>query len=108
MLLEAVDRICFCGHTHIPCAIDSDTRCIYPASCDYRLTLDPQKKYLINLGSVGQPRDRDTRASYLLFDEDSQVVEWRRIEYDIDAVVKKIDARYGKGNWCGTRLRLGR
>jgi predicted phosphodiesterase len=107
-LFFASSRICFCGHTHIPCAIDSDLRCIYPPDCDFHLSLDGAAKYIVNLGSVGQPRDRDNRASYILFDRENNTVTWRRIIYDIDAVIKKSDALCGPGNWCGERLRSGR
>jgi diadenosine tetraphosphatase ApaH/serine/threonine PP2A family protein phosphatase len=61
-----------------------------------------------NSGSVGQPRDRDNRACYLLFDEKNREVTWRRVAYDIDSVVKKSDKMCGKDNWCGARLRQGK
>lgn len=103
-----VNHLCFCGHTHIPCAIASNLTCIYPQECDYKLVLDVNKKYIINPGSVGQPRDRDNRASYLLYDEKNNKVEWRRLEYDIRSVVDKSDTMCGKGNWCGARLWEGK
>ena len=107
-ILRTIKRICFCGHTHIPCAIDSDLRCIYPKQCGYTLYLDADKKYIINTGSVGQPRDRDNRACYLLFDEKNKVVNWIRLEYDIQAVINKSNAMCGTGNWCGARLKEGK
>jgi predicted phosphodiesterase len=106
--LARVNRVAFCGHTHIPCAITSDLACIYPRECDNRLTLDRNRKYIINTGSVGQPRDRDNRACYLLFDEKNHSIEWRRMEYDIAAVVEKSDMMCGKDNWCGARLWAGK
>ncbi len=107
-LLLSVKWLCFCGHTHFPCAISSDLECFYPPDCDYRMSLDPEKKYIINTGSVGQPRDHDNRACYLLFDEKTKSVQWRRIEYDIAAVMKKSEAMCGKDNWCALRLLSGR
>jgi len=107
-LMSSIKRLCFCGHTHIPCAIASDFECIYPSECDYRWALNPAKKYIINTGSVGQPRDHDKRACYLLFDEKEQTIEWRRVEYDIAAVVKKSEAMCGKDTWCAQRLLTGR
>jgi predicted phosphodiesterase len=107
-MFAKIDRLCFCGHTHHPCAIADDFRCIYPERTEYRLALDPARKYIFNLGSVGQPRDGDNRACYLLFDEKANTVEWRRVEYDIEATVKKVEAMCGGGNWCGERLRVGR
>ena len=107
-LMSSVNRLCFCGHTHIPCAIASDLECVYPSECDYRWSLNPAKKYIINAGSVGQPRDRDNRACYLLFDEKEQTVHWRRVEYNIVAVVEKSETMCGKDNWCAVRLLTGR
>jgi len=107
-LMFSIRRLCFCGHTHMPCAITSDAECIHPSQCNFHLSLDPRKKYIINLGSVGQPRDGDPRACYLLFDPYKRTIEWRRVEYDIESVIKKSDAMCGKGNWCGARLRSGR
>lgn len=104
LLFRQVNRLCFCGHTHIPFAIGSDFSCVYPQECGYVFVVDVDKKYIINPGSVGQPRDHDHRASYLLFDEKENRIEWRRLEYDIASVVEKSDALCGKGNWCGARL----
>ena len=108
LMLTEVDRLCFCGHTHFPCAVDSNKTFYYPQRSGNTLTLEHNRKYIINIGSVGQPRDRDIRASYLLLDEDKMTVEWRRISYDIDAVVEKIKNMCGLDNWCGERLRYGK
>jgi predicted phosphodiesterase len=108
LLMSLIKRLCFCGHTHIPCAIASDLSCVYPPDSDYHMVLDPNKKYIINTGSVGQPRDHDNRASYLLYDEIRQTITWRRIEYDITTVVKKLEEMCGKENWCAMRLLTGR
>jgi predicted phosphodiesterase len=107
-MFDKIDKLAFCGHSHIPCAITSDYRCVYPVDCDYRLSLDKNKKYIINAGSVGQPRDRDNRACYLLFDEERYTIEWRRIPYDIEAAMKNIEDMCGKENWCSVRLMLGK
>ena len=107
-LMGSIKRLCFCGHTHIPCAIASDLECIYPPECDYRWAFNPDKKYIINTGSVGQPRDHDNRACYLLYDTDGQTILWRRVGYDIAAVAAKSEAMCGKDNWCAMRLLSGR
>ncbi|MBD3321964.1 MAG: metallophosphoesterase [Chitinivibrionales bacterium] len=107
-MFEKTDWLIFCGHTHLPCIITSNLRCIFPGSVNYRFRLDPAEKYIINIGSVGQPRDRDNRSCYLLYDQTGQTVEWRRVPYDIDTVVKKIETTCGVDNWCGERLRMGR
>ncbi len=107
-MLNKVDWLAFCGHTHHPCAISSTMKCYYPEQCDYHLALDPEEKYIINVGSVGQPRDRDPRSCYLLYDEDAHTITWRRVAYNIDTTIKKIESMCGKDNWCGYRLRLGK
>ena len=63
-------------------------------------------KALVNVGSVGQPRDGDWRACYALFD--GEVVSFRRVEYDIDATSRKIEAVPELAGWLGDRLREGR
>ncbi len=108
-LFEEVSWLCFCGHTHIPCVIASDMSCVYPWERDYEpVSLDPNLKYIINLGSVGQPRDRDTRSSYVVLDEDNRTVSWRRVSYNIDAAMERIVGLCGRENWCSARLMLGR
>lgn len=107
-MFTEVDRLAFCGHTHYPCAVDSDIVFHYPQVDGLTITLNPEKKYIINIGSVGQPRDRDNRSSYVLFDEKEMTVEWRRIEYDIQSVADRISSMCGLNNWCGERLLLGR
>ncbi len=56
------------------------------------LELDPESWYLINPGSVGQPRDGDPRAAYLIYDTDDRTVEFRRVAYDVAAAQRKIRA----------------
>jgi diadenosine tetraphosphatase ApaH/serine/threonine PP2A family protein phosphatase len=107
-LFESVERLAFYGHTHMPCAIADDLTCTYPQDCNYRFTFDPSKKYMVNIGSVGQPRDGDNRSCYLLLDDDARSAEWRRVPYDIHTTVMKSNKMCGEGNWCGARLLVGR
>jgi diadenosine tetraphosphatase ApaH/serine/threonine PP2A family protein phosphatase len=62
-------------------------------------------KTLVNVGSVGQPHDGDWRACYALLDGD--LVRFRRVEYDIEATVRKIREADGLDDWLGDRLREG-
>jgi diadenosine tetraphosphatase ApaH/serine/threonine PP2A family protein phosphatase len=72
-----------------------------------QLRIEPGKKYFINTGSVGQPRDSDWRAAYCIYHIDSAVVEQRRIKYDLATAQKKIiDA--GLPRLLAERLALGR
>ena len=82
------------GHTHVPVAFclgpDQQLRVVGPGAGG-SLTLDGQRA-LINPGSVGQPRDGDPDASYLILDPDTATVTWHRVAYDIAAVQAAIRA----------------
>ncbi len=82
-----IDRPCFVGHTHIPGVIDGEFRWTAPAECDNEYDTRGLA-CIVNVGSVGQPRDGDTRASYALFD--GQVVTFRRIIYDVESAALAI------------------
>ena len=65
------------------------------------------RKYYINVGSVGQPRDGDPRAAYAIFDMAQNVVELRRVEYDVAEAQRKIRAA-GLPERAASRLEIGR
>jgi len=71
------------------------------------LPIDRSQKYLINVGSVGQPRDADWRAAYCVYDTERQEVELRRIEYDLRGAQASILAA-GLPEKLATRLEKGR
>ena len=98
-------QLCFYGHTHVPRAFIRDTR-VHEVAPD-TITLEAGKKYLFNVGSVGQPRDQDWRASYALYTPASQTVQWRRLPYDIETAQKKIIAA-GLPERLALRLAEGR
>lgn len=82
-------RLCFHGHTHIPkifCYQGMQTTEFEPA--DF-VPMEDQK-YFVNVGSVGQPRDGDWRASYCIYDHDTNTVSFHRVEYDIATTQRKI------------------
>ncbi len=81
--------VCFFGHTHVPLAFVSEGANIEKGFYE-TLNIEPGYKYLINVGSVGQPRDRNPKAAYAIYDLEAQTVTLRRVEYDIAAVQKKI------------------
>jgi predicted phosphodiesterase len=81
-------QVCFYGHTHAPRAYIRDNS-VKSIVLD-KLQIEPGKMYFVNVGSVGQPRDGDWRAAYCLYDTDQQLVELRRIEYDIWTAQAKI------------------
>jgi len=100
-----VDRYCFQGHTHVPGIFTESLQFYSPEEIGYVHELDGRKT-LINVGSVGQPRDGDWRACYVLFD--GKTVRYRRVEYDIDTTIKKIYEIPDLENFLGDRLRDGR
>lgn len=67
---------------------------------------EPANKVIINIGSVGQPRDGDPRACYVIFD--GEVVEWRRVEYNVQAVRSAIENHQRLDNRLGDRLAQGK
>ncbi len=98
-------QLCFYGHTHAPRVYIRDSS-VKTAHLE-KLQIEPGKKYFINVGSVGQPRDGDWHASYCLYHPDKQCVELRRIEYDIwTAQDKIVDA--GLPQRLADRLALGK
>jgi diadenosine tetraphosphatase ApaH/serine/threonine PP2A family protein phosphatase len=67
-----------------------------------------REKLMVNVGSVGQPRDEDSRSCYVIVDHDKRLITFRRIEYDIETTIKKIYAEEFLDNMLGDRLRAGR
>jgi predicted phosphodiesterase len=85
-------RICFFGHTHMQKLWLRDARgkVTAPAMTHNMVTLDPEHMYLINPGSVGQPRQHDNRAHYLIFDVATESVSFKAVPYDISKAQQKI------------------
>jgi predicted phosphodiesterase len=100
-------KVCFVGHTHIAGAFIQDMG----GRIDYRqadsFDIEEENKYIINVGSIGQPRDHDPKAAYCVYDSSKKKVEIKRIDYNIDSTRKKIiDA--GLPHFLGDRLLIGR
>jgi len=83
-------QVCFFGHTHIPGIYCLKDNRFLSLPIDKETELEPGARYLINVGSVGQPRDRNPRASYCVFDPDARTVVFRRVEYDFRTTQRKI------------------
>ena len=81
--------LCFFGHTHVPAAYVRDDDGVKRLKVE-QLSIEPGKKYFVNVGSVGQPRDGDWRAAYCIYDSEKNIVEQRRVKYDLEAAKKKI------------------
>lgn len=100
-----IKKYCFQGHTHVPGVFTENFRFYSPGEVSNTYTLGDQK-VMINVGSVGQPRDSDPRSSYVVL-EDNQI-EFRRVEYDPQQTRQKILAIAELDDFLGDRLLEGR
>ncbi len=104
-IFALVDRYCFQGHTHVPGIFTESLQFHAPDEIDFAYKLNGRKT-LCNVGSVGQPRDGDWRACYVLLDDDT--IRYRRVEYDMESTIRKIYDVPDLENFLGDRLRDGR
>ncbi len=122
-----VDKYCFQGHTHIPGVFTEDLTFVAPEETNFEYTLGSQK-VLVNVGSVGQPRNGDNRASYVILengpggngaagtaepaghaaDGKPPIIRFRRVAYDFEKTAAKIYEIPDLDNFLGDRLRDGR
>ena len=105
-IFERVAHLCFVGHTHVPGIFLEDPDFYSVEELEEGYTISEHERAIINVGSVGQPRDQDVRASYVVVNENK--IEFVRLEYDIDTTVSKILANSSLDNFEGERLREGR
>ncbi|MDO5308505.1 MAG: metallophosphoesterase family protein [Planctomycetia bacterium] len=120
-LFALVPQYCFMGHTHVPGVFIQEA----PNSFDYLSYRDlerqrqcryplTEKKLMINVGSVGQPRDKDPRSCYVIvqYDDSSSdnYIEFRRVKYDVDKTIKDIEnePRLNIFPFLSRRLKEGR
>lgn len=96
-------RICFYGHTHVPYIIEDKGQALIPPE---RYHLDPGRRYLINPGSVGQPRDRVPLASFGVLDDEEMVYYHYRVPFPIETAQRKIIAA-GLPRMLADRLAAG-
>jgi predicted phosphodiesterase len=80
--------VCFFGHTHVPVAFVRDA--MVRGGTYSKFKVEAGKKYFVNVGSVGQPRDGNPKASYVVYDLDEGSIEIRRLDYDIGTTQRKI------------------
>ena len=97
--------ICFFGHTHVPVAFMRDS--MVRGGTYSKFKTEPGKKYFINVGAVGQPRDGNPKAAYVVYDVHEGTIEIRRLDYDIPAVQAKIRAA-GLPERLAERLSFGK
>jgi len=100
--------VTFFGHTHVPSIFLTHNGQIQVLALRGQgsLTLEPGARYLINPGSIGQPRDRDARAAYMTYDEDERLLHWFRVDYPIETAQRRI-MEAGLPSLLAERLEIG-
>ena len=104
-IFSLIERWCFQGHTHVPGVFTESCRYLSPDEIDFTYSLGDEK-VMVNVGSVGQPRDGDNRACYAI--QEGERVSFRRVEYPFAATIEKIFSTPELDNFLGNRLREGR
>ena len=97
--------VCFLGHSHVPVAFYQGPTVTF--SMDEEISIAKDSKTLVNVGSVGQPRDENPLASCAVYDDEAEKVWLHRVEYDIETAIEKIITA-GLPEILGERLRYGR
>jgi predicted phosphodiesterase len=115
-LFSLFENVCFQGHTHIPGVFNDSNQFLCPSDFNYEITLD-RGKAMVNVGSVGQPRDRDRRSCYVILDDgrptpDSEPAHapkltYRRLEYPFETTRQKIHSIPALDRFLGDRLCVG-
>jgi len=103
---ERIKHVCFIGHTHLPGVFLDDPDFYTPEELGNVYPILSDEKAIINVGSVGQPRDRDNRTGYVFVEGNE--VHFVRLEYDFEATAKKIYAVPELDSFEGDRLSEGR
>jgi diadenosine tetraphosphatase ApaH/serine/threonine PP2A family protein phosphatase len=104
-IFDLIERHCFQGHTHVPGVFTQSLNFLSPEEINYQYRLSDDKT-MVNVGSVGQPRDGDSRACYVILEDD--LVTFRRVNYPFDKTIEKIYNTPELDNFLGDRLREGR
>ncbi|MBI4495881.1 MAG: metallophosphoesterase family protein [Deltaproteobacteria bacterium] len=99
-------EVAFIGHSHLPIIWTWGKDGMVTAAAEKEIVLQEGRKYILNVGSVGQPRDRHPESAYGIYDEDSKRYILRRIPYDVAAAQKKI-LQAGLPPYLARRLSLG-
>lgn len=100
-------NICMLGHTHRPYIVYQDKENEVFLSKQAEETLAEDRRYLINIGSVGQPRDGDPRSCYLIYDQATGIIRHKRVAYNVKSTQKDM-AKIGLPEYLIERLAVGR
>jgi predicted phosphodiesterase len=104
-IFALIKQFSFQGHTHVPGVFTEGFEFFSPDELGHEYKLGKEKA-MINVGSIGQPRDGDPRSCYVVLEDD--VVRFRRVEYPLEKTVEKIHKVSELDNFLGDRLRDGR
>ena len=102
---DQLSPITFLGHSHL-CRVFALTPHTVEEIADHSFQVTTDKKFIISVGSVGQPRDYDNRASYTIYDTETRIFQFKRVEYDIETSASKI-FKAGMERNFGNRLFIG-
>ncbi len=106
VVFQLVESRCFIGHTHRPGIMTEQPAWYSEKDLGMEYEFRAEEKLIINVSSVGQPRDRDPRACYAVVSETG--VRWHRVEYDVQTTVRKVRENPCLDDLCGERLLQGR
>lgn len=98
-------ELCFIGHSHTARFFSMKDDAI-DYNCEDLIMIKPEVKYIVDVGSIGQPRDGNPNAAFCIFDIDKSIIEIRRVKYDIEAAKNKI-LEVGLPESLGYRLLKG-
>ncbi|MBX3425309.1 MAG: metallophosphoesterase family protein [Pirellulales bacterium] len=104
-LFGLITKGCFQGHTHVPGVFLESLEFISPDQCDHAFQIGGER-FMVNVGSVGQPRDGDPRACYVI-QEDAKIT-FHRVDYDVNVTAERIYQTPDLDNFLGDRLKEGR
>ena len=98
----------FFGHTHFPIMylLRNERIDTVPLTFNTKIKLDPNTKYLINPGSIGQPRDKNPNPSFIIFDSQKKEITFQRFTYDVKCTQKKT-REFGLPEILASRLETG-
>lgn len=119
-IFSRIEHVCFVGHTHQPGVFverREGGRWVYEHQAPHEMGRDAtfqvgEQKILVNVGSVGQPRDQDPRSCFVVVEDDEKGrpvrIRFVRVEYDYGPTMSKIESIPWINNLCATRLEIGR
>ena len=103
---DKLGQVTFIGHSHLCKSFAVGQERVYEV-VTRRFELHPEFRYIISVGSVGQPRDQDPRASYTIFDSETREFEFHRVAYDVESAARRIFQMPGLSDSFGARLMVG-